>query len=320
MVQQNILPTPTTRLRSTPQITKRSTKELAEADGSNTDVRSKEQAINFLQNKEFLAPGTQTDLVTLAHILFQLSVPTARTPKPVTDGVRAVAFLVADAAAQQMANEIVLMVKTQLQDHLGDFNNSVETMRDAVEHVSGATTELTDKIDEFNNNFHDVADQLTETTLELSQSVQDLAKKPQTHTKEAQKHNDYSTPTVPTTYASVTRASISPEHVDVVARSNIADKQLLVLADKNSPSSPPSDLTEKDLVTKANLALELMDDLPNNKPNTVTFITTKKLRNDNVLFQLNSAQATAWLRHPETQKAFTLTYSSNATIETDCST
>jgi hypothetical protein len=42
--------------------TTRSQKELEEAEGQNTDVRSKEQAIDFLTAKQYLIPGNPIDL------------------------------------------------------------------------------------------------------------------------------------------------------------------------------------------------------------------------------------------------------------------
>ena len=110
------------------------------------------------------------------------------------------------------------------------------------------------------------------------------------------------------------QAATNSEHTDIITRGFNADKQLLIFTDKTLPNTDPTDLTEKDLVTKANMALELMDDIPTNKPEIISFITAKKLCNRNVLFQSNSTQATAWLRNPDIQKEFLLTYSSNANI------
>ena len=54
------------------------------------------------------------------------------------------------------------------------------------------------------------------------------------------------------------------------------------------------DLMEKDLVTKANTALELITDPNANRPTNVKFIVAKKLCNGNILYQLESTQAWAW--------------------------
>ena len=64
-------------------------------------------------------------------------------PKSLTDSIWAIAILMANVTAQHTANEITLMVKTQLQEHPETFATNVETMRDTVEHVTGAAKEFT---------------------------------------------------------------------------------------------------------------------------------------------------------------------------------
>jgi signal transduction histidine kinase len=72
-------------------------------------------------------------------------------PKPLTDGIRAVAFLVvvADATAQHIAEEVTTAAKKHLQEQLETFNENVEKMRDAVEHIREAAKEITDRRNEF---------------------------------------------------------------------------------------------------------------------------------------------------------------------------
>ena len=94
-------------------------------------------------------------------------------PKALTDGIRAVAILMADAAAQHMADEITAVVKTQLQEHLEAFTTDVETMRDAVEHVTRAAKVITGKMDEFNDGFQETTEQLVQATQELTERNND---------------------------------------------------------------------------------------------------------------------------------------------------
>jgi len=100
---------------------KKSMKELESAKGINTDVCSKELAITFLQGNDYLVPGKPIDLHTLAHILLQFRNVAIKVPKIITDGIRAVAFLMVNASMQQMASEIVVMVKQQLQEQMETF-------------------------------------------------------------------------------------------------------------------------------------------------------------------------------------------------------
>jgi hypothetical protein len=129
---------PTTRQRNIPAATKKSMKELENAEDISTDIRSKEQAIKFLQTKDYSIPGKPIDLQTLAHILLQVRNASTKIPRIVIDRIRAVVFLMANTGVQQMANEILTMITQQLQDQMETFNANVDTMRDAVEHVTNA--------------------------------------------------------------------------------------------------------------------------------------------------------------------------------------
>ena len=78
--------------------------------------------------------------------------------------------------------------------------------------------------------------------------------------------------------------------------------------------TPTMDLTEKDLVAKANTALDLMEIEDGNRPTQVTLLAARRIQNSNILYQLNSTQAAEWLWKPTIQKAFLLTFSSMANI------
>ena len=64
--------------------------------------------------------------------------------------------------------------------------------------------------------------------------------------------------------------------MDIVARSDTLDKQILIQVNNTSPDTPPFDLIEKDLVMKANFTLEIIDETPSNKSDKVSFVAAKK--------------------------------------------
>ena len=117
---------PTTRQKA--NTTTRTQKELEEAEGQNTDIRSKEQAIDFLTAKQYLIPGNPINLLTLAYALLQIGSATTRGQKQITDGIRAVAFLLANASTQKIADEITEMVKSQIQEHIENLMSGVKDM------------------------------------------------------------------------------------------------------------------------------------------------------------------------------------------------
>ena len=235
-------------------------------------INSKEQATEYFTNCGVFNPDSPTNL-NITQFLLQLST-TNGTPTNVKDGICASALLIENknTDSSTTANNITDLIKQQMDDITRQLITKTNTLHNLVQDVTSTATTIKDNT--------------MKTVTHLNQST-------------------------PATYAAVAQAATNSEHADIIARGLNADKQLLIFADKTLSNADPTDLTKKDLVTKANMALELMDDTPTNKLEIVSLITAKKLCNGNILFQLNSTQATAWLRNPDVQKEFLLTYSSN---------
>ena len=122
-----------------------------------------------------------------------------------------------------------------------------------------------------------------------------------------------STPTI-TTYVTVIQCNTHSNHVEVIAQGQLSDMQLLIDFDKESTYSTIADLTERDMVAKANTTLEIMNINNPDKPQTVQFMAACCIQNNQILYQLNSASATEWIRKPATHKAYHMAYSSLAKI------
>ena len=161
---------PNTRQKTAITNTKKTRKELEDAEGLNTAVRSKHQAIAYLAAGDYIVPDKPTDLHILAHVLLQLGA-TNKSPKPITDGIRAVAFLIEDTHNQLTADRIAEAVKSQLGEQMEGFNSDMEAMRDAVEHVTDAAKTITRKMDEFKDEFQETTEQLTQATQELTEKT-----------------------------------------------------------------------------------------------------------------------------------------------------
>ena len=244
------------------------------ADQSAPPINSKEQATKYLATSGAFTSDTPADSNNITHFLLQLST-TGNIPVAIKNGIRASAYLIENTSNTNTVNSITNLIKQQLDD---------------------VTKQITTKT----NMLHNLVQDITTTAI----TIKDNALKTATNLNQ---------PT-PATYAAILQTVTNPEHADVIARGLNTDKQLLIVVEKILPNTPLTDLTKKDLVTKANMALELMDNPSTNKPMLFSFITAKKLCNGNILFQLNSIQATMWLQNPDIQKEFLLTYSSNANI------
>jgi hypothetical protein len=260
------IPTPPQTRQKSASTPRRLQREAENNDASNADILTKEQAIHFLTVKEYLLPGKHADLQTLSHILLQFGNAATKMPKALSDGIKAIAVLMADAAAQHMADEITMMVKTQLSKHMEAFTAEVETLQDTVEHITGATKDITNKMDELNDGFQETADQ-------LAQASQDLVEKSTENTGHTVSDNTYQ----PRTYTSVAHQQVPPAHESVITCGEITAKQILIQKDPNSADNALETLTEKELVAKANTTLDLMGLEAADKPQDTTFVGAKKL-------------------------------------------
>lgn len=283
----------TTRLR-TVAAPKKTRRELEDADNVNTTVKSKQQAIAYLTTSDYIPQGASVNPQTLAHVLLQLSVSN-KIPKTMMDVIRAVAFLMEETYEQQLAKGIVDIVKEKLEEQLGNYASNVETMRDAVEHVTGAAKVITGKLEEFTDGFQASTDQLAQATYELTEKTTDTANKIPATTTPVQQHN---------TYASILQQRPDSEQAEIVARTETVDKQILIQKDKNATDNSLFDLSEKDLVAKANTALDLMGWKGSDKPHNTAFVAARKLRSGGILYNMNSQKAATWLHAPEVKKAF----------------
>ena len=294
---------PNTRQKTAITNTKKTRKELEDAEGLNTAVRSKHQAIAYLAAGDYIVPDKPTDLHILAHVLLQLGA-TNKSPKPITDGIRAVAFLIEDTHNQLTADRIAEAIKSQLGEQMEGFNSDMEAMRDAVEHVTDAAKTITRKMDEFKDEFQETTEQLTQATQELTEKTTETT---------------IAAPVLAQVQAPITYAAVAQQsaHAEVIARGAVADKQILVQRNKNGTGSADNalpDLTEKELVTKANTALDPMGWEGLDKPRHTAFIAARKLRNGDILYQVNETMAAEWLRQKDVQEAFMKFYDGTSTI------
>lgn len=197
-------------------------------------INSKDQATEYFATCGAFSPDTPTDLNNITCFLLQLST-TNNLSSAIKNGIRASAFLIKNTNNTNTTNSITNWIKQQLNDITRQFTTKTNTLHNLVQDITHMAT-----------------------------TVKDNALKTTTHLKQPG----------PVTYAAVAQTATNQEHADIIARGLNANKQLLIVADKTIPSLPPSDLTEKDLVTKANMALKLMDDPSTNKPTLVSFIFT----------------------------------------------
>ena len=161
-----------------------------------------------------------------------------------------------------MANEITTIIKTKLNEHMETFMFSAESMHDTAEQVTKIMKDISGKMGKLRDDFQEMAEQIAQATWEsadqLAQAAQDLTERAATmenaHVTTTMPQNEYQS----STYASIVQQQIPLAHAVVVTRGDITDKQILIQKDKNMTDNLLENLTEKDLVTKVNTALDFM--------------------------------------------------------------
>lgn len=291
---------------------KKPQKDPTDPEETANSIHTRDQAVKFLTDKDYLNPGNPVDLQTLAHALSQIGLAANKMPKALTDSITAIVVLINDYATQQTVSDIVTAVKTQLQEHLDTFTSNVETMRDAVEHVTGAMKEMTGKLSEFNDGFHESAEHLVQATQELTEKAA-LAD----NNKPTNKGPEPGLEHYLKTYASATKEHIPPAHEAIVAKGYQSTKQIIMRKDLKANDNTLANLSEIELVAKANTTIDLMGTENFDMPPGTSFVGAKKLHNGNIMYLLNTHDAGRWINQTEVQKAFMESYGGTANIQSN---
>ena len=110
--------------------------------------------------------------------------------------------------------------------------------------------------------------------------------------------------TRPTTYADRAKKTIPAVHATAVAKAELQKRKIRLIRAAELEGEGIGDLTEKQWVEKANMALELMDG-QEEKPNGACFVGVSKEREEKgVIFEMNSGEAAGWIRDRKVMVAF----------------
>jgi hypothetical protein len=160
-------------------------------------------------------------------------------------------------------------------------------------------------MDKFKDKFQETTEQLTQATQELTEKAVESTNTTAPAPAQAP---------IPVTYAAVAQQNA---HMEVIARGAAADKQILVQRNRSSTNGMDDalpDLMEKELVTKANTALDLMGWEGLDKPRHTAFLAARKLCNGDILYQVNEVKAAEWLQQKDVQESFMRFYDGTSTI------
>jgi hypothetical protein len=100
-------------------------------------------------------------------------------------------------------------------------------------------------------------------------------------------------------------APVPAAHATAVAKAELQKRRIRLVKATGLGGDTLGDLTEKQWVEKANLALAMMEGQDESKPGGTTFVGVSKEReNKGVLFELSSSEVAGWLKDKRVMSAF----------------
>ena len=235
------------------------------------------QARAFLSKNGFLSNEDAPTYEALSYAL--LSMAFSAPEKILQDGARAVAIAMMDLVAVTLADDVTCCIEKQLQPIAESLTIITEELQKTAENTKQALAQM-----------------------QHSAQVE----------REAQRQEQERTQGFNTlTYATALKGQVPMTHQTTITRARTRNCQLLIDDEDPAISNPLKNLTEQELVAKANEALDLSKD--QNTPTDGKFLGAKKLNNGGIVFDLNTAQITSWVKN--NKKTFTDKFGAMAVIK-----
>ena len=118
------------------------------------------------------------------------------------------------------------------------------------------------------------------------------------------------------TYATVVQHVVPQQHAADMVKQGMRDRQVLVdfLSEKDKEAS--GKMSEAELVTKANEAVGMVrQETGDTNTPTITFLSVRKLRHGGCLYEVNSGEASQWLKRDANMRAFQLKFGLQAIVK-----
>lgn len=299
--------TPGTRSQGT-KVTEKTKEQLIGISKTESEIFEVTHARSFLEKNAYVATGDEVTWSKLATIVLQLSQSSGKLPKYASEGMRAIALMIDDMQAAEVAERVTGKVVDKLNPLMESLTNLTEAVGKATEELQAAAISSTRTMDVFREESQTIRENIIGAVEELEERAsrnrandtdQNNAGHPQHHQA--------------MTYATVTRIQVTPQHEEVIARTQSRDKQVLI--DDIGEGVATGDMTERELVAKANMTVELMGIEAADKPTgEKLFVGAKKLARGGILYLMESVEAAKWMRREDVKKAFENKYGGQVQI------
>ncbi|KAF8805088.1 hypothetical protein BYT27DRAFT_7105687, partial [Phlegmacium glaucopus] len=280
--------------RATSALLPKARDEIAKISG--TEVKDAETARAYLMNGAYIIEGAETTMEMLSTVALQLS-QMQKIPKPAMEAFRALAFLIDEAHQKQLVGMMSDLVEKSLNTVLGCAKSDME---EASGNLVAAAISATNTMEEFREECQRLTADLKEAADGAAGAVEEIA-------RERGDERQVKSPglTGGGTYADQVRKVLPPMHAVVIARGERQKRRVRLVKTPGLEADGLAELTEKQLVEKANMALDLMGPQGEAKPEGTCFVGANKLNGaGGVMYEMNSEEAAEWVKDGDVMKAF----------------
>jgi hypothetical protein len=299
-----------------PQVySKKNRDKLAEANGLTTNVHNAEDAMELLvRDAHIERDGGATPNRIAYALLRHAAASAARIPAATINFIRAVAFTVEELdyqnrmgkATETIAERTQEAVTLSVTEPISRLEGLLEGIGERGERMGGAMAAMAEAVEKLQSDINSLATRVQgmEGPASSNADIDDGVA-----TQEAAMQREQRS------YVEVARdrARIPAEHAATIAKGDMRERQIVVQTDSQASAQSLTSLTEKELVEKANIALELMTTDPREKPAGATFVSALKTKTGSVIYTLNSEPAARYLRKDKTMREFIRSYGGTST-------
>jgi hypothetical protein len=224
----------------------------------------------------------------------------------------------ATTIAELVAHRAEILLSRALSDPTEEATTVLDQLKDVTERYRAETEEAAEAARKFRTDMEGTMSIIAAALLKSKQTV-DQATLLQTENARAPVH----LPTFPLTqvntpddrtYATIIRDAPPHASPTLLARADARDRQILITT---AGSTSLSDMSEKELVAKANMTINLMGMASADRPDPEhdMFVSAQKLQRGDILYVIRTGQGAAWLRRVGVREAFISNFGSPVLIQ-----
>ena len=284
---------------SATRVTRKNKEDLVR--DSQLNITGHESARKWLNDNELTLKGEVPTMSSLIAALLQLCSGRFLLPKDMVTGMRAIALCMEELMQTRHTNTALDTIKEQVEEMVKEAKDSIEEL------VGGVRTAMKDTEERLKSQTGGIDSSNVEKIIEKAVSSAAIPSYAQALMAEKDPH---------------TTSRDLQINNDAKIRGQLQRRQIILDGD-DATKTQTAKLTPKELVMKANLALEKLDkdmaetlsDDNNERPPEAKFVAARLLKNGGVLFEMESENGADWLKQTDITKAFEKCFPGVVTIK-----